>query len=325
VGGAIPLVSPWGLPSTMAFLFGLLLALATLALFLAIWGRLERAFSRATAAVTAPGRGGRRPVWHPEGVEALLREAGYERLTPLAFYGICAAGAAGGALVASLIAPGVAVVLLGGALLGAFFPFYFMAGRAERRARLRRQQLAEAVETMRGLLKVGYGLERALEFLGSEGPVLMRPAMRRAVAALRTGGLRAALETLREQLATYDGDRLALSLAAAAAYGGRNTGDVLDNLARAVRDDLLVRQEAEAEMARQELAARIIGGMPLLVLASMFRFSPEYAQVYREPLGQSVLAVVFACIVLGYILMRRAMQLPREGRLVVDLAMEEEV
>ncbi len=308
----------------MAFLFGLLLALAALALFLPLWERLESALSRATAAVTAPGKGGRRPVWHPEGVEVLLREAGYERLTPLTFYAICAAGAVGGALLGNLIAPGVVVVLLAGAVGGVLFPFNLMTGRAERRARERRQQLAEAIETMRGLMKVGYGLERALEFLANEGPPLMRPAMRRAVAALRTGGLRAALEELRGQLASYDGDRLALSLAAAAAYGGRNTGDVLDNLARAVRDDLLVRQEAEAEMARQVLAARIIGGMPIVVLAAMFRFSSDYAAVYREPLGQSVLAAVFACIVLGYILMRRAMQLPKEGRLVVDLAMEGE-
>jgi tight adherence protein B len=308
----------------MAFLFGLLLALAALALFLPLWDRLESAFSRATAAVTAPGKGGRRPVWHPEGVEVLLREAGYERLTPLAFYAICAAGAVAGALLGNLIAPGVVVVLLAGAVGGVLFPFNLMAGRAERRARERRQQLAEAIETMRGLMKVGYGLERALEFLANEGPPLMRPAMRRAAAALRTGGLRVALEELRGQLASYDGDRLALSLAAAAAYGGRNTGDVLDNLARAVRDDLLVRQEAEAEMARQVLAARIIGGMPIVVLAAMFRFSSDYAAVYREPLGQSVLAAVFACIVLGYILMRRAMQLPKEGRLVMDLAVEGE-
>lgn len=308
----------------MVYVFGLLLATGALAGFLAFAGRIEGLLSRATGVVALPGRSGRPPVWHPEGVQALLREAGYDRLTPLAFYGICAAGAIAGLMVGNFVAPGVTVVMLVGAGLGAMFPFYLMSGRAERKARERRQQFAEAIETLRGLMRVGYGLERALEFLASEGPLLVRPAMRRAVVALRTGGLRAALETLREQIASYDGDRLALSLAASAAYGGRNTGDVLDNLARAVRDDLLVQQEAEAEMARQELAARIIGGMPIVILAAMFRFSPDYAAIYREPLGQSLLAMMFGLIVVGYVLMRRAMQLPRPGRLLVDLAMEEE-
>jgi len=308
----------------MAYVFGLFLSVAALAAFLALWERIESLLRRATAAVAPLGRAGRAPIWHPEGVAALLREAGYERLTPLVFYGICAAGAVAGAMVGNFIAPGVQVVMAAGAALGALFPFYVMAGRAERRARERRQQFAEAVETLRGLVRVGYGLERALEFLAGAGPVLMRPAMQQAVVALRTGGLRAAVEALQEQVASYDGDRLALALAAAAQYGGRNLGGVLENLARAVRDDLLVQREAEAEMARQELAARIIGGMPIVILTAMFRFSPDYAEVYREPLGQAVLAAMFALIALGYFLMRRAMQLPRQGRLAVELMMGEE-
>jgi tight adherence protein B len=306
------------------YAFGLLLSVAALGLYLALSERVQRLL---TAGVRPVWRGdlraGRPPIWHPEGVRALLQEAGYHRVSVAVFYGICAAGACLGMLLGQLISDGVAVVMAAGAVGGALVPFYVITRRAEGMARQRRQQFAEAVETLRGLISVGQGLERALEFLARSGPVLMRPAMGRAVAALRMGGLRAALEELRAQVASYDGDRLALALDAAAAYGGRNVGAVLENLARAIREDLLVQREAEAEMARQELAARIIGGMPIVVLAAMFRFSPEYAAVYREPLGQGVLAVMFMLIGLGYVLMRRSMALPREGRLLVELTAEE--
>jgi tight adherence protein B len=308
----------------MTYAFGLLLSIAVLGLYLALSGRIERLLASGRRPVWQGAlRAGRPPVWRPEGVRALLREAGYQRVSVGAFYGACAGGAAVGMLLGNLIAGGVAVVMAAGAVGGALVPFYVITRRAEEMARQRRQQFAEAVETMRGLVRVGYGLERSLEFLAESGPVLMRPVMGRALAALRTGSLRAALEEMREQVASYDGDRLALALHAAATYGGRNVGAVLENLARAVREDLLVRREAEAEMARQELAARIIGGMPIVVLAAMFRFSPEYAAVYREPLGQGVLALMFVLIGLGYVLMRRSMSLPQEGRLAMELAAEE--
>lgn len=305
------------------YAFGLLLSIAALSLYLALSGRIERLLASGRRPVWQGDlQAGRPPVWHPEGVRALLQEAGYRRVSVGAFYGACAAGAVVGVLLGNLIAGGVAVVMAAAALGGGLVPFYVITRRAEETARRRRQQFAEAVETMRGLVRVGYGLERSLEFLAESGPALMRPVMGRALAALHTGGLRAALEEVRRQVASYDADRLALALHAAALYGGRNIGAVLENLARAVREDLLVRREAEAEMARQELAARIIGGMPIVVLAAMFRFSPEYAAVYREPLGQGVLALMFVLIGLGYVLMRRSMALPREGRLAVELAPE---
>ncbi len=305
----------------MAFLFGLLLALGAFGLYLSLWGRMERLLAGGVRpAWRGDLRGGRYPLWHPEGVRALLAEAGYRQAGVGAFYGACIGGAILGMLVGNLIASGVVVMMAAGALGGSLIPFYIVARRAEGVARERRQQFAEAVEILRGLVRVGYGLERALEFLAESGPLLMRPVMGRALAALRTGGLRAALEEVRRQVASYDGDRLALALYATATYGGRNVGAVLENLARAVREDLLVRREAEAEMARQELSARIIGILPIVVLAAMFLFSPDYAAVYREPLGQGVLAFMFVLIWLGYVLMRRAMALPQEGRLLVELA-----
>ena len=310
------------IPRPSGALFAILLAVAALGVYLALSERAASLFMRAAAAAGGAMPGGARPpVWHPDGVRELLDEAGYHRVTPLAFYGACAAGAVLGALVGNLLASGVAVVMAAGAVGGFMIPFYLVTRQAEAVASRRRGQFAEAVEVLRGLMRSGYGLEGSIAFLAEKGPKLMQPVMQEALVALRTGGMYKAAEVLRRRVASYDGDRLALALAAAVAYGGGSVGAVIEEVARAVRDDLLVRREAEAEMARQELAARIIGGMPIVILAAMFRFSPEYAAVYREPLGQGVLAVMFALIVLGYVLMRRGMQLPREGRLQVNPAL----
>lgn len=250
--------------------------------------------------------------------EAQLREAGLDRLTPAGLAAIAALTGLMAALLC-LIALGWLAATVAAGMAGAIAPYAWVRGRAERRREAMVTMLPDAIDTLRGEIQGGRTPEQGIAFLAESGPELLRPLFALAAARAARDGLDSALIRAREELQDPTFDRVTLALAIASRYGSRNVSAVLEQLSRSLRDELSVRREVRAEQARNIWSARILAGIPLLMLVAMKLLNPEYAAAYGSPAGQMMLLLCFASIYLGYRLMMRVIELPREGRFIWTL------
>jgi tight adherence protein B len=247
-------------------------------------------------------------------LERLARDSGVAALSPPR---LLAASVACFALAAVVVAGLTSSLSAAAALaLGAgWAPIAWTRARAERRRRRLREVWADGLATLIAGVRAGIALAESCADLATRGPMELRPAFASFAATYRaSGSFPAALRRLRDELCDPVGDRVVAALALAHEVGGTDLVRVLRTLADFVRDDVRVRKEVEARWSWTVTAARVAAAAPWAVLLLMSS-RPEAAAAYDSRAGIAVICGGAAATLLGYRLMLRAAQLPRERRL----------
>ncbi|WP_106536553.1 type II secretion system F family protein [Haloactinopolyspora alba] len=178
----------------------------------------------------------------------------------------------------------------------------------------RLEAMSEWAHNLSSVLGVGVGIEQALTTSVQSTPAPIRTEVARLVARLHARwDTTVALRAFADDLDDATGDFLAAALILGATRRGSQLSSVLDGLAAAVRDDVRVRRSVDAEQAKGRTTARLVTMISATGLGMML-LTP-YAEPYRTPLGQLILAGLLGCYVACLLWMRHITRTPRQPRL----------
>jgi tight adherence protein B len=213
--------------------------------------------------------------------------------------------AAAGAGVAYVATEWPIAAIAGGAV-GAAVPQMLMRSRDERASLERREAIAELSARLRDAIRSGIGIADALANAAENAPSRIRADLRRLVTDAKVSDLPRAVHAFAERVSDPSADLLASALGTSERLGSRNLSEVLDALAEAASAQAAAVREARARQTRNRISARIVAAVPILLLLAIRQANPAYLAPFETPLGQTVLALAFALIWIGYVAMERA-------------------
>ena len=222
-------------------------------------------------------------------VERVLEQAD-SGLTVAQLLGLSALGLAAGATGGSLVGlvPALALGLLGSAV-----PWSFPLVARERRSRKLSEQLPEAVDMMARSLRAGHALTSAFQLVATEMPEPIAVEFARAYEQQRLG--MSVEHAVREMAgrAPRNGDLkiFAVSTVIQKETGG-NLSEILDGLARTVRERYRFFGKLRALTAEARASAWVVSATPLGIALFLSLTQPGYMRnLVEDPLGRTILAV----------------------------------
>ncbi len=190
-------------------------------------------------------------------------------------------------LVIAAVAFGVVQIVFDGllfsaaaALVGFMIPRIVIKKKGSRRAAAFENRLAEMLDLLVGSLRAGQGLLQAIESASSVQPEPMRTEMLRVVGQVNMGtSISDSMESLSTRFDSRDVDLLAAAIAINRETGG-NLTEVLERLAKTVRQRRDVRAEAKALTAAPRATSYFLLVIPFIITGYSVAISP----IYRERL-----------------------------------------
>jgi hypothetical protein len=169
----------------------------------------------------------------------------------------------------------------------------------------RTEAIAMWTELLRDATGTARGIEGILVATAGDTPEVIRPTVVRFARRLAYEPIEEALPVLADELDHEVGDLVATALKIAATAGGRQIRTVLDDLARAAREQasMLRRQEVARERPRSELHQVAVIALGTVVVLSLV--GGDYLQPYRSLAGQLVLCAVAVIWGAGFTAMAR--------------------
>jgi hypothetical protein len=169
----------------------------------------------------------------------------------------------------------------------------------------RTEAIAMWAELLRDATGTARGIEGILVATAADTPEVIRPTVVRFARRLAYEPIEQALPDLAAELDHEVGDLVVTALEIAAAAGGRQIRSVLDDLARAAREQAaaLRRQEVARERPRSEM--RQVAVIAVGTVAVLSLVGGDYLAPYRSLAGQVVLLVVAAIWGVGFWAMAR--------------------
>lgn len=215
------------------------------------------------------------------------------------------------------IAAFAAGLLLSGMVLGVLlttvvtvlsvFGLKFLAQR--RRAKFA-DQLGETLQLLSGSLRAGYSLLQALDSVAREADSPTAEEYRRIVVETRLGReLHDALHAMDERVGTEDFQWVIQAIAIHREVGG-DLAEVLDTVAKTIRERNQIRRQVKALAAEGKLSAIILYALPFFVGGFITLTNPGYlSQLFTDPIGWGMLAFTTVLLTAGAFWLRKIVRL----------------
>ncbi len=192
-------------------------------------------------------------------------------------------------LVAAVTAtPGIAVVP---AVVAGLAPRLWLARERGRRLAAVREAWPDGLRVVISAATAGRSLSAALQELADTGPVPLRAPFARFRGMAQAGGVAAALESIRAELADPTSDRVIEVLLVAHEQGGPVVLDVLRDLAEATTADVRAAHAAATLALEGALNARIVFVLPWVALGLLCARPGPFRDFYASGRGLAVLAL----------------------------------
>jgi tight adherence protein B len=174
----------------------------------------------------------------------------------------------------------------------------------KRRSRLRQfeEMFPEALDLLGRAVRAGHAFTTGLELIAKESPELLAGEFRKTFEERKFGlPMRDALINLAERVPLVDVRFFVTALLVQTETGG-NLAEILDELARVIRDRFRIQREVRVKTAQGRLTAAILIVLPIVMLIAMEISSPKYVGVlFSDPWGPAALGVAAALQILGSI------------------------
>jgi tight adherence protein B len=87
---------------------------------------------------------------------------------------------------------------------------------------------------------------------------------------------------------------------------GGNLGEIMENIARIIRERFKLRGKIRALAAEGKLSAIILVALPIFIACILFLINPTYIkELVNEPIGRKLLVVTGIMMLLGVVVMKR--------------------
>jgi tight adherence protein B len=206
-------------------------------------------------------------------------------------------------LISGLFYPRFYVQLPAG-IIGFMIPFMVVAFKRNRRMRKFEEAFPEALDLLGRAVRAGHAFTTGLEMIAKECADPLASEFRTAFEEQNFGlPLRDALLNLSERVPITDVRFFVTALLIQKETGG-NLAEILDGLARVVRDRFRLYREVQVRTAQGRLTGLILIGLPIGVAVMLSIVNPSYMRVLiDDPRGPMVIAISVAMQIVGSMLL----------------------
>jgi tight adherence protein B len=191
-------------------------------------------------------------------------------------------------------------------LLATMVPLAVISYIRKRRMRQFEERFPEALDLLGRAVRAGHAFTTGLEIVSKESPEPLASEFRACFEEQNYGlPMRDALLNLTERMPLVDVRFFVTALLVQKETGG-NLAEILDELARVIRDRFRIYREVNVKTAQGRLTALILIGLPIFTLVALEGVNPAYVQVlFRDPVGPIILGIAALLQVIGSIFIWR--------------------
>jgi tight adherence protein B len=202
-------------------------------------------------------------------------------------------------LIAGMSHPQFPIALLAG-IFATILPFSVIAFKRRRRLRKFEEQFPEALDLLGRAVRAGHAFTTGLEMIAKESAEPVAGEFRAVFEEQNFGlPLRDALLNMTERIPLVDVRFFVTALLIQKETGG-NLAEILDGLARVIRDRFRIYREVKTRTAQGRLTAGILISLPPLMMFMLGMINPHYVRVlFDDPVGPMVLAVAATMQLIG--------------------------
>jgi tight adherence protein B len=185
-------------------------------------------------------------------------------------------------------------------IIGVFVPIAYVAFLRKRRLRKFEEHFPEALDLLGRAVRAGHAFTTGLEMISKECPEPLAGEFRTAFEEQNFGlPLRDALLNLTERVPLIDVRFFVTALLIQKETGG-NLAEILDGLARVIRDRFRIYREVQVRTAQGRLTAGILIALPIVMLIILSGLNPKYVGVlFTDPMGPVILATAAILQIIG--------------------------
>jgi tight adherence protein B len=185
-------------------------------------------------------------------------------------------------------------------LAAAAAPFAIVAWLRHRRLRQFEERFPEALDLLGRAVRAGHAFTTGLEMIAKESPEPVAGEFRTTFEEQNFGlPLRDALLNMTERVPLIDVRFFVTALLVQKETGG-NLAEILDGLARVIRDRFRIYREVRVRTAQGRLTAGILIALPVFMMVVLSTMNPGYMRIlFEDPVGPTVLMVAATLQIIG--------------------------
>ncbi|MDR3674001.1 MAG: type II secretion system F family protein [Acidobacteriota bacterium] len=202
------------------------------------------------------------------------------------------------------------LVAVAAGIPAAFLPLVFVAIKRARRMAAFERGFPDVIDLLSRSVRAGHSFASGLEIVSTELPDPVSTEFRITFDQQRFGlPLRDALMSLCDRVPSMDVRLFAIALLVQKETGG-NLVEILDNLARVIRERFRITGEVKIRTAQGRFTAGILMALPIIMMLLLHVIDPEYANLlFVDRLGQLMLILAAVMQTLGAIIVWRIVKI----------------
>jgi tight adherence protein B len=183
-------------------------------------------------------------------------------------------------------------------------PLAYIGWQRRRRMTKFEERFPEALDLLGRAVRAGHAFTTGLEMIAKESPEPLAAEFRTTFEEQNFGlPLRDALLNMTERVPSMDVRFFVTALLIQKETGG-NLAEILDSLARVIRDRFRIYREVRVRTAQGRLTAGILIALPIFMMILLMVVNPAYMRVlFDDPRGPIVLTVAATLQVVGSLLL----------------------
>jgi tight adherence protein B len=192
------------------------------------------------------------------------------------------------------------------AAMGAYLPFWYLKRRRRKRTDAFEAGLPEAIDLLGRAIRAGHPLSSGLKMVADETQEPIAGEFQRTFEEQRFGlPFDDAIVAMADRVDLVDVRILVTAILIQREVGG-NLAEVLDNLAHVIRARFTIRRQLKVYTAQGRFTGYTLAVLPIIVGVAIYFINPPYMKLlFTHPMGKLMVAVAGVMQVIGYIWIRR--------------------
>ena len=229
--------------------------------------------------------------------------------TPGAVVGM-SLGLALAAAVIALLTTGMAPAAMGAALVAGALPTLVLTQKRSKRIAKFEEQFPEALDLLSRAIRAGHAFQTAMGMVADELPAPVGVEFKKAFEQQNFGlPLKEALSEISTRVPSLDVRFFVTSVTIQRETGG-NLAEILDNLARVVRERFKIRRQVRVHTAHGRFTGYVLLALPAALALALTWLSPEHMKLlFNERLGQAMLVGAMVMQAIGFVWIRQVIKI----------------
>ena len=202
--------------------------------------------------------------------------------------------------------------LLAGALIGFWFPRFWLGRRRASRLNAFNKQLPDTITLIANALRAGSSFLQAIEMVVREAQPPVTVEFGRVVREVNLGlAFDVALENMVRRVRSDDLELMATAITIQHQVGG-NLAEILDSIAFTIRERVRIKGEIRTLTAQQRLSGYVVAFLPIGLVGVLFVIAPKFMEpmfmnppgIMDLPVGVIVLIGAGIMMFIGFMIIR---------------------